>query len=139
MDSLEILGEMPKPHDEIHQAEDPELQRELSSILMELMWNDPVEGQADPFVPSFRGPGIYTFNRSVVEDFLEDNHALRMIRAHESSRGGFSSIFNGKLLHVFSTEPYFGTVPQAFILRELGDGTISACDLDGKKRMDISP
>ena len=68
---------------------------------------------------------ILSFNRRALTDFFKDSGYKRLIRSHESSRGPYQILWNGRLIHVFSAHPYMGrmkiTTP-AFYL-EYKDGT----------------
>nr|MDO8117639.1 hypothetical protein [Candidatus Sigynarchaeota archaeon] len=129
MASIHEVNEIPKPVTKLNMY--PENAKKiLYGFLIQLLWNDPDENLASEFAGSVRGPGIYFFNQSALLSFLEQSNCLRLIRAHESRRGGFQSLFGGKLLHVFSTEPYFGQVVKAHLIHERPDGHTDLLDLD---------
>ena len=132
MDSIKDLKIIPKPHYNIANLGDKELIYKAYAIFEQLRWNDPREDQVQPFDISFRGGNIKYFNEQVLLRFLEKSGQNRIIRSHESSRGGFANLFNGKLIHVFSAEPYFNKVPQGYILHEKSDGKTILRDLDFK-------
>jgi predicted phosphodiesterase len=126
---IEDFNKIPKPHSLLFS--DPKLSNNdyLISIYDEINWNDPVENQKEEFTFSYRGLGM-TFNEQAVERFLKLSNCERIIRAHESSRGGFQSIFGGKVLHVFSTEPYFNKIKNAHIIHENAKQKISVRKLN---------
>ncbi|MHA1794165.1 MAG: metallophosphoesterase [Promethearchaeota archaeon] len=99
-------------------------------VSFQIRWNDPAENQEKDFMPSFRGAGVFTFNERVVDDFLFNNGGKQLIRAHESSRGGFQLMFDGMLYHVFSSEPYFGHVRKAAVIHEKESGLLVPLDLN---------
>ena len=98
-----------------------DLQVKLLAIYRQINWNDPVEDQKANFDYSYRGLDIFTFNEKALQNFLTKTKCSRIIRAHESSRGGFQSIFHGKLLHIFSSQPYFGKIKQAYVIHETAE------------------
>ncbi|MHA1733418.1 MAG: metallophosphoesterase [Promethearchaeota archaeon] len=131
-DSLPTLDEVnniPKPHSQMNELDEAAREKNLD-IYTQLLWNDPSEGQKVRFKSSMRGGGIYTFNGEVVDEFLARNGITRVVRAHESARGGYQSLFGGKLVHIFSTEPYFGQVEKACVFHEQADGKSVVRDLD---------
>jgi len=125
IDDLEII---PKPHGKIAAISDETERKKAYNYFEQLRWNDPRENQEEEFAESFRG--FYFFNKQVVERFLEKSGAKRIIRSHESRRGGFMSLFEGKVLHVFSAEPYGGIISMAFVIHEQKNGTTMLRDLD---------
>ncbi|MFX0102986.1 MAG: metallophosphoesterase [Candidatus Hodarchaeota archaeon] len=129
---LEDLNSIPKPHFDLALNHDRKLRELQHELLFQLRWNDPNENQDCKFRGSSRGTGIFTFNEKVVDEFLSNNNATRIIRAHESTRGGFQSLFGGKILHVFSTEPYGDHVYHANVIREAKGGKTYLCDVDVK-------
>ncbi len=138
LDNLERLNDIPKPHSDLLDTEfQTSTGHELSRIFTQLLWNDPRENPKHQFRSSMRGPGIFLFNEEALTHFLEENEAARLVRAHESSRGGFQQLFGGKLLHVFSTEPYFGQVPKGSLIHEQADGKTWVRDLDWNPLQEI--
>ncbi|MCE7737495.1 MAG: hypothetical protein GPJ54_21575 [Candidatus Heimdallarchaeota archaeon] len=115
---LEDFTLIPKPHSDLASIRDMDLQVKLIAIYRQINWNDPVEDQKANFDYSYRGLDIYTFNEKALQNFLIKTGCSRIIRAHESSRGGFQSIFHGKLLHIFSSQPYFGKIKEAYVIHE---------------------
>ncbi|MHA1386079.1 MAG: hypothetical protein ACTSR3_20180 [Candidatus Helarchaeota archaeon] len=53
-----------------------------------------------------------------------------MIRAHESTRGEFDSLWNNRLIHIFSTVPY-RHIKTANVLKENTDRTLVRLELEG--------
>lgn len=126
------LLRLPKPHSLFLDADasSDEGVEWAQKTFFQLSWNDPNEHQSQDWTPSFRGPGIYRFGEAVLDRFLSASGKRRLVRAHESSRGGFQSLWGGKLLHVFSTEPYFGQVSRACVVHEESGGRTVVRDLD---------
>ncbi|MFX1256931.1 MAG: metallophosphoesterase family protein [Promethearchaeota archaeon] len=138
MNNINELKVIPKPHSlMIFRTSNAEMRNRAYRIFEQIQWNDPREDQTSRFIKSFRGPNIYYFNYDVVKDFLKNSNLKRIVRAHESSRGGFQKLFNGKLLHIFSTEPYFGKVSPAFVIHEQSDGKTILRDLDFNRVKEI--
>ncbi|MFX1239248.1 MAG: metallophosphoesterase [Promethearchaeota archaeon] len=125
MKSIKELEAIPKPHDSLLTNG---LAGEYKKAL-QILLNEPRENQDVPFRSYFKDNMFY-FNETVVEDFLRNSDARRIIRGHESSRGGFQSIFNGKILHIISTEPYFDKISGARVIHEQSDGRTFLRDLD---------
>lgn len=96
LDDIKKVNSIPRP-DEVWS----------SSILMELLWNDPRE-EISGFVPSYRGPGIFFFGRDVFESFMNHNNLEQMIRAHEVFLEGYHYYFNKKILSLFTSSNYVG-------------------------------
>ncbi len=130
MNSIFELNKIPKPHANLAMIESATDLKKLYSFFMQVRWNDPREEQQWDFIPSFRGPDIWTFDARAVDPFLLSSGAQRIIRAHESSRGAFQKMFGGKLLHVFSAEPYFNQILAGRVIHERRDGKTILCDLD---------
>ena len=128
IESIYDLEIIPKPHSKLALISDPNERKKAQIIFEQIRWNDPREKQEAEWEKSFRG--FYFFNQKVVNNFLEKSNAKRIIRAHESGRGGYMSLFNGELLHVFSAEPYGGIIEMAFVIHEQADGTTVLRDLD---------
>jgi len=128
--NIHELNQIPKPHSNLLQINDKGLMKKLYRIFYQIRWNDPREQQKQRFRISGRGPNSITFNEDVVSDFVNTNGVNRVIRSHESSRGGFQTLFNGQLLHIFSAEPYYGRVPKAYVLHEQQDNPTILRDLD---------
>ncbi len=128
--NIHELNQIPKPHSNLLQINDKELMKKFYRIFYQIRWNDPREQQTQPFQISGRGSNSITFNEEVVSEFVNTNRVNRIVRSHESSRGGFQTLFNGQLLHIFSSEPYYGRVPKAYVLHEQHDETTILRDLD---------
>jgi len=123
LETVEDINLIPKPHSALFlKFREKEQRLKYYRIFEQLRWNDPRADQEPAFTASRRGEGTFYFNETVVSEFLEHNNLARIVRAHESSRGGFENMFQGKLLHVFSTEPYYGKVPTAYTLHEQENG-----------------
>ncbi|MHA1338783.1 MAG: metallophosphoesterase [Promethearchaeota archaeon] len=97
----------------------------LEKIILQILWNDPVEDNFDEpkFYDSFRGPGIYNFNKVAFIKFLNELGLKRLVRAHESSRGAYQALWDDRLIHIFSAFPYFGSVHTPAFYLEFEDGS----------------
>ena len=78
-------------------------------VLDPLLWSDPTD-QTPFFEPSTRGTG-YFFGDRALNDFLLQNNLKMLIRGHECVNEGIQSIFNNKLITVFSASNYCGLIP----------------------------
>lgn len=133
---LNDFNRIPKPHSDLHFLVEGDDLRYLQSLYRQINWNDPVEDQKNEFETSFRGLDIFTFNESAVEKFLDLTNCKRVIRAHESSRGAFQSIFDGKVLHIFSSELHFDKIIEAKVIHE-SRGEITVRDLNFDFSIDV--
>jgi hypothetical protein len=99
---------------------------ELMIEVLQIQWNDPYydndQSKAN-FRDSFRGSNIYKFNGAALEDFLKANDYLRLVRAHQTTLNGYEIHWGNKLIHIFSTSPYFGQVTIAGYFLEFEDGS----------------
>ncbi|MDH5403286.1 MAG: serine/threonine protein phosphatase [Candidatus Heimdallarchaeota archaeon] len=127
LEKIQSLQKIPKPHSQVILMN--ENRDEYYQYLQQVMWNDPDENMKEGYGNSKRGSNFHTFGSEVTEEFLSKSNAKRIARAHESHRGGFQNIFNGKLLHIFSSQPYFGLVKKAYIIHETPEKT-TIRDLD---------
>jgi hypothetical protein len=135
LDNINELEIIPKPHAKIALISDEVERNKAHKYFEQIRWNDPRENQKERFLGSYRG--YYFFNETVVNDFLKNSNAKRIIRAHESGRGGYMNLFDGKLIHVFSAEPYGGIISMAFVIHEQLDGKTVLRDLDFNYMQDI--
>ena len=78
--------------------------------LLQIMWNDP-KPNLKGFTESFRGKDIKFFGKDVFTDFMRENKLDYLIRAHERFPEGYKWFFNKRLLSIFSSANYRGTVP----------------------------
>ena len=79
-----------------------------SNMVADILWSDPNPCQNEDFEPNPRGRGVL-FNGNAFEKFLNENGFTRMIRAHSLTVDGYSILFNGKLITVFSASNYLGS------------------------------
>ncbi len=103
IDNISELSPLEKPYVSIINIEDAKLREKIYNSVKQILWNDPIDGQNNLFEPSFRGKDIFTFNQKATEIFLNNSNLKRVIRAHESIRGPYQKLFNGKLIHIFSS------------------------------------
>ena len=77
--------------------------------LLQIMWNDP-KPNLKGFTESFRGREIKFFGEDVFSDFMRENKLDYLIRAHERFPEGYKWFFNKRLLSIFSSANYRGTI-----------------------------
>ncbi|MHA1507141.1 MAG: metallophosphoesterase [Promethearchaeota archaeon] len=77
--------------------------------LLQIMWNDP-KTKLKGFSESFRGRDIKFFGEDVFTDFMRENELDYLIRAHERFPKGYKWFFNKRLLSIFSSANYRGTL-----------------------------
>lgn len=128
IESIQELLIIPKPHAHILTIAETATRDKALEYYEQIRWNDPCEDQIEEFIVSERG--YFCFNEDVVKRFLEKSKVHRIVRAHEAGRGGFMSIFGGKVLHVFSAEPYGGVISTGYVIHEQADGKTVLRDLD---------
>lgn len=75
-------------------------------VMADLVWSDPEEG-LEGFKLSERGAG-FMFGENVIDKFLFVNKFESIIRAHQLCMEGFRSLFNGKIITVWSAPRYCG-------------------------------
>lgn len=129
LSQIQIINEEPKSF--ATEQSLPEDKRRVMVLMDQIIWNDPQEAMQDDFGPSDRGIEYKSFNHAALLRFLSNSGALRLIRAHESTRGAFQILFGGELIHIFSSEPYGGTIPIAYILWEQANQPTQLLTLDG--------
>lgn len=85
-------------------------------ILFDMMWADPTD-QAFDYCDSKRGKNqVHDFGINPFQKFLEINHFSKMIRGHECFIAGFNTMFENKLVTVFSCSNYQKVQNNAAIL-----------------------
>ncbi len=100
-----------------------------NTIAFQLLWNDPREADFE-FGPSERGEPAKTFGRHAFDTFCKELGVRMMIRGHEVVPEGVRSMFNGRLLSVFSAS-YGGLVtPMIVQLDNLDRWTAVPLDTD---------
>lgn len=77
-------------------------------ILAPLFWSDPDSTVAD-FMLSPRGIG-YKFGETNLLNFLEQSEAARIVRGHEFVPQGILTLFDDRLVTIFSASNYCGTM-----------------------------
>ncbi|MBN2155648.1 MAG: metallophosphoesterase [Candidatus Lokiarchaeota archaeon] len=113
---------------------------ELGKGIYQLLWNDPVNGidkNLLKFTPSFRGYGIYNFNKAALIDFLQNNGYKRLVRAHETVKEGGKVLWDNVLIHIFSTSPYFGRIQNKGYFLEYDDGSGEILNGKGDKMITV--
>lgn len=96
-----------------------------SDLAWSLMWNDPIRPSdlndetrkeldvRSGFMKNTRRGTGFVFNAEAFEAFLQHNNYTHMIRAHEMRQAGITVQFDGKLLTVFSSSRYCGSMNDA--------------------------
>lgn len=74
-----------------------------------LVWSDPSQNN-EGFVPSSRGSG-YFYGEDVLKKFLSENNIDVLVRGHECIDSGVLTLFDKKLVTVFSASNYCGVTP----------------------------
>ena len=128
MESINDLEIIPKPHTNIDTISDENLRKKALNLYKQIRWNDPCEDQEEDFLKTERG--YYCFNFDVTERFLVASNLKRIIRGHEAVRGGFMSLFGGKILHVHSAEPPKLKFLKGAVIHEQADCTTVLRDID---------
>ncbi len=77
--------------------------------LLQIMWNDP-KPNLEGFTESFRGREVKFFGEDVFSDFMRENKLDYLVRAHERFPEGYKWFFNKRLLSIFSSANYRGTL-----------------------------
>lgn len=90
--------------DDINSIHRPIKTFEESGLLSDLVWGDPSHGST-LFDENPRGRG-FMFNGEAIRTFLMNNSLSRIIRGHQCVRKGLLSVFNDKLITVFSASSY---------------------------------
>jgi len=85
-------------------------------LAFQVLWNDPDES-VEEFAPSPRGEGIYLFGRKAVDEFFARNGLKLLVRAHEYFTPGVYTMFEGKVVTVFSCRFYPIQGPKAILLK----------------------
>ena len=136
---ITIFDEIPKPHSGLSKISDKTKKKILTDAFMQVRWNDITEEKLkNRMEKSYHG--YYFFTGKEIAAFLKLNKLKRIIRSHESARGTFQRLFDGKLLHVLSMESkatdnismgyYYGNMDKGFVIHEEPDGTTLLRDLD---------
>ncbi len=87
----------------------PLFSKDLANSMMQIIWNDPKEGLKG-FSKSYRGPGIKFFGEDVFSQFMERYQLEYLIRSHEVFEEGYKWFFNKRLLSIFSSANYRGSL-----------------------------
>jgi predicted phosphodiesterase len=71
-------------------------------IAQQILWNDPSEKE-EYCIDNYRGLG-YIFGMNPFREFMHHNNLHYCIRSHEVQKNGYSQIFEGELLTIFSSK-----------------------------------
>ena len=117
--------------------------REMDDPLVShLLWSDPGDCTCD-FVTGSRGRGLI-FGLKAVDDFLAKNNLRGVLRAHENVPTGVKTMFDGKLVKVFSSSGYGASQDKAGYVKVWEDGRIepfilAACQRVEKQNVHYTP
>ena len=75
-------------------------------LLCDILWSDPDE-KASGWGKNNRGISC-TFNKEVLENFLEENDYDLLVRAHKVLENGYEFLFDKQLVSIFSAPNYCG-------------------------------
>ena len=75
-------------------------------LLCDILWSDPDE-KASGWGKNNRGISC-TFNKEVLENFLEENDYDLLVRAHKVLENGYEFLFDKQLVSIFSVPNYCG-------------------------------
>lgn len=89
-----------------------ELEKPNDEIKLQLLWNDPFEGNG--YEPSYRGVG-YLFGKDITQNFLKIVGVKKVIRGHEPCNG-YKINHEGKVLTIFSMKGYYGNQKASFLI-----------------------
>ena len=93
--SLDVIRSIKKPLDSFG-----------SPLVASILWSDPNEKVVD-YRTSPRGTG-YLFGQNALLDFLETSQAVRIIRGHECVAEGYATMFDDRVVTIFSASNYCG-------------------------------
>lgn len=95
----------------------------LGGIVSELLWSDPDE-EAETYKENTRGAG-FLFGKNQVEEFLEREGLIRIIRSHQLVDTGYKEHFNGKLVTIWSAPNYcYRCMNKAVIAKVSGEDIV---------------
>ena len=138
--NLRLLSQFPKPHYKFSQNFINLTKAEKDKVweaVVQIRWNDPTEEYRFPTARSYHG--YFFYNKSEIIRFLKENQQHRIIKSHESLRGGFDVLFDSLLFHIFSTEPYDYRIKKAFVIHESNSTQITLRDLDFNQIKILNP
>lgn len=78
---------------------------EANELLADLLWGDPSDSLKQAFEINPRGCGKL-FNGATLVKFLKSNGLSRVLRGHECVNNGTLSMFNEKIITIFSSSSY---------------------------------
>jgi serine/threonine-protein phosphatase PP1 catalytic subunit len=135
---LSFFTEIPKPHRLLWKIKDTELRQKYYDAYIQCRWNDPApeNEKLDEQARSYHG--YYYYTGKEIQKFLKTGpNCKRIIKAHESLRGGYDNMYDGVCLHIFSCEPYYGHIKKAFTIHEQQDQISILRDLNFKQMREI--
>jgi diadenosine tetraphosphatase ApaH/serine/threonine PP2A family protein phosphatase len=107
--SIEQIEMIQRPLEFIHEVSTPEQQ-----LVVDILWSDPTDNDLElgiqpNFIRDPNGTGnIVKFGPDRVKQFLDNNKAKYILRAHECVMDGFERFAGGQLFTVFSATDYCG-------------------------------
>jgi len=99
-----------------------------SDIVLQLLWNDPVEG-IDGFAFNDQRGGFYYYGQDVCLRFLDENDLKILFRSHEVFNDGYKYFFGGRLLSIFSSTGYHGADIKGKAVQLSADGEVNLIDI----------
>ena len=88
-------------------------------VMADLVWSDPDVG-VEGFKLSERGAG-FIFGENVIDKFLHVNKFESIIRAHQLCMDGYSILFGGKIITVWSAPKYCGRFDNCASIMEVDE------------------
>ena len=104
---LQQVRQLERPLEVVHEAISPEEQ-----LLVDILWSDPTDNDEETGIQNnyIRDPNqtgnIVKFGPDIVEDFLQRNKLMMILRAHECVMDGFERFAGGSLITIFSATDY---------------------------------
>ncbi|MHA2499330.1 MAG: metallophosphoesterase family protein [Candidatus Hodarchaeales archaeon] len=142
--TLEDIKEIPKPHSRLMTFRRSKAEK-LYRILWELQWNDPDENLPSGFSHSRRGRRSRTFSCKAAEAFLNEiSSNMRLFRSHESSRGPFGNLWDGLVVHIYSTASTIAQFlhsgnDEGAVAIDNEDGSVDILNLTGTRIASLPP
>jgi len=116
------IEKIKKPHNQIRQSST------AFKAFMEIRWNDPIE-EITRKSGNRSYHGFFYYTPEHVENFLEVFGGVRIVKSHETKRGGFEYMFGGRLIHIFSSK-VSEEIRNAYIIHERPNGIIHRKTID---------
>ena len=86
---------------------------------LDLLWNDPAEGEQEGFEMNNKRGIFYTFGQDGFDQFMEANGLELFIRGHTVQNEGYKYYFDKRLISIFSSaDHYKDTKPSAVLVED---------------------